>query len=146
MSNTLRIRTLLDRFFDGETSLTEEQELYDYFRQDIAALPEDLVPLREMFLDLAAVPYEDVVAAQSHQTVNRRWYHWAAAVALLLVVGATVLFTRSHQTDDECVAIVYGERTTDRTVVLTEMQKTMAAVSVDGSDIVESQLKSMFSN
>lgn len=146
MSNTLRIRTLLDRFFDGETSLTEEQELYDYFRQDIAALPEDLVPLREMFLDLAAVPYEDVAAARSKQTVNHRWYHWAAAVVLLLVVGATVLFTRSHQTDDECVAIVYGERTTDRTVVLTEMQKTMAAVSVDGSDIVESQLKSMFSN
>ena len=146
MSNTLRIRTLLDRFFDGETSLAEEQELYDYFRQDIAALPEDLVPLREMFLDLAAVPYDDVVPTQSQQTVNRRWYHWAAAVVLLLVVGATVLFTRSRQTDDECVAIVYGERTTDRTVVLTEMQKTMAAVSVDGSDIVESQLKSMFSN
>lgn len=146
MSNTLRIRTLLDRFFDGETSLAEEQELYDYFRKDLAALPEDLVPLREMFLDLAAVPYEGVVATQSQQTVNRRWYHWAAAVALLLVVGASVLFIHSPQTDDECVAIVYGERTTDRAVVLTEMQKTMAAVSADGSDIVESQLKSMFSN
>lgn len=146
MSNTLRIRTLLDRFFDGETSLAEEQELYDYFHKDLAALPEDLAPLREMFLDLAAVPYEGVVATQSQQTVNRRWYHWAAAVALLLVVGATVLFIHSHQTDDECVAIVYGERTTDRAVVLTEMQKTMAAVSVDGSDVVESQLKSMFSN
>ncbi|MBO7139238.1 MAG: hypothetical protein J6W19_01485 [Prevotella sp.] len=146
MSNTLRIRTLLDRFFDGETSLAEEQELYDYFHKDLAALPEDLAPLREMFLDLAAVPYEGVVATQSQQTVNRRWYHWAAAVALPLVVGASVLFIHSPQTDDECVAIVYGERTTDRTVVLTEMQKTMAAVSVDGSDVVESQLKSMFSN
>ena len=146
MSNTLRIRTLLDRFFDGETTLAEEQELYAYFRQDAAALPEDLVPLREMFLDLAAVPYEDVTAIRPKPTVARRWYPWAAAVALLLVVGATVLFTHSRQTDEECVAIVYGERTTDRAVVLTEMEKTMAAVSADGSDVVEAQLKSMFSN
>ena len=146
MSNTLRIRTLIDRFFDGATTLAEERELYAYFRQDADALPEDLVPLREMFLDLAAVPYEDVTAIRPKPTVARRWYPWAAAVALLLVVGATVLFTHNRQTDEECVAIVYGERTTDRAVVLTEMEKTMAAVSADGSDVVEAQLKSMFSN
>lgn len=143
MSNTLRIRTLIDRFFDGDTTLAEEQELYAYFRQDSTALPEDLVPLREMFLDLAAVPF---AGTQPRRAPRRPWLRWAAAIALLLAVSATVLFTRSHQADDECVAIIYGERTTDRSVVITEMEKTMATVTADGSDVVEAQLKSMFSH
>lgn len=141
MSNTLRIRTLLDRFFEGDTTLAEEQELYAYFRQDSAALPEDLVPLRDMFLDLDAVPF-----VADKPRFHRHWHRWAAAVALLLAVGATALFTLNRQPDDECVAIVYGERTTDPVVVLTEMEKTMAAVSADGTDVVEEQLKSMFSH
>ena len=44
------------------------------------------------------------------------------------------------------MAYIYGERVTDREVVLSEMHKTMAAISNDGSDIVEEQLKSMFAN
>ena len=44
------------------------------------------------------------------------------------------------------MAYIYGERTTDRDVVLGEMQKTMAAVTDDGSDVVEEQLKMMFAN
>jgi hypothetical protein len=44
------------------------------------------------------------------------------------------------------VAYIYGKRTTDRDVVLSEMQKTMAAVTDDGSDVVEEQLKMMFGN
>ena len=50
------------------------------------------------------------------------------------------------QADEEYVAYIYGERVTDREVVLSEMHKTMAAISNDGSDIVEEQLKSMFAN
>ena len=50
MNNELKIRTLVERFFDGETTLGEEHELYNYFSQEPAALPEDLRPLREMFL------------------------------------------------------------------------------------------------
>ena len=56
---------------------------------------------------------------------------------------------RSAQTeaDEEYVAYIYGQRTTDRSVVLDEMQKTMTAMaSTDGADVVEEQLKSMFSN
>ena len=36
MSDILRIRTLTDRFFDGMTTLEEEQELYDYYRREQA--------------------------------------------------------------------------------------------------------------
>ena len=146
MNNELKIRTLVERFFDGETTLGEERELYNYFSQEPAALPEDLRPLREMFLGFDAVRHVAVAQQQTGKR-ERRWITWAAAaVAALLIGGAATLSIRKSQADDECVAYIYGERVTDRDVVLSEMHKTMAAVSDDGSDTVEEQLKSMFAN
>lgn len=146
MNNELKIRTLVERFFDGETTLGEEHELYNYFSQEPAALPEDLRPLREMFLGFDAVQSVAVVQQQTGQR-ERRWITWAAAaVAALLIGGAATLSILKAQADDEYVAYIYGERVTDRDVVLSEMHKTMAAVSDDGSDTVEEQLKSMFAN
>lgn len=146
MNNELKIRTLVERFFDGETTLGEEHELYNYFSQEPAALPEDLRPLREMFLGFDAVQSVAVVQQQTGQR-ERRWTTWAAAaVATLLIGGAATLSILKAQADDEYVAYIYGERVTDRDVVLSEMHMTMAAVSDDGSDTVEEQLKSMFAN
>ena len=146
MNNELKIRTLVERFFDGETTLGEEHELYNYFSQEPAALPEDLRPLREMFLGFDAVQSVAVVQQQTGQR-ERRWITWAAAaVAALLIGGAATLSILKAQADEEYVAYIYGERVTDREVVLSEMHKTMAAIGNDGSDIVEEQLKSMFAN
>ena len=147
MSDILRIRTLTDRFFDGTTTLEEEQELYDYYRRE-QALPADLAQLRRLFLDFAAVQFADEPAAERQAPAPRRWLRWAVAAcaALLIAAGAAVWLNSGQQGDDECVAYIYGERTTDRDVVLGEMQKTMAAVADDGSDEVEEQLKMMFGN
>lgn len=145
MSDILRIRTLTDRFFDGTTTLEEEQELYDYYRRE-QALPTDLAQQRQLFLDFAAVRFADKQAVNASKP--RRWLRWAvaASAALLIAAGAAVWLNSGRQGDDECVAYIYGERTTDRDVVLGEMQKTMAAVADDGSDEVEEQLKMMFGN
>jgi len=145
MSSILRIRTLTDRFFDGTTTLEEEQELYDYYRRE-QALPADLAQQRQLFLDFAAVRFADEQAVNASKP--RRWHRWAiaASAALLIAAGAAVWLNSGRQGDDECVAYIYGERTTDRDVVLGEMQKTMAAVAADGSDEVEKQLKMMFGN
>ena len=147
MSDILRIRTLTDRFFDGTTTLEEEQELYDYYRRE-QALPADLAQLRQLFLDFAAVQFADEPAAERQAPAPRRWLRWAVAAcaALTIAAGAAVWLNSGQQGDDECVAYIYGERTTDRDVVLGEMQKTMAAVADDGSDEVEEQLKMMFGN
>lgn len=151
MNDIQTIRTLTERFFDGLTTLTEEQQLYDFFSRKQQLLPPDLLPLRQMFLDLAAVQH----AATVRQPRRHAWRRWAvaAAAAVLLAAGATLLFRR-HATsspiaidaDDELVACIYGRYTTDRTVVLAEVQKTMAIVSDGSADIVDEQLKAMFSN
>ena len=146
MSDILRIRTLTDRFFDGTTTLEEEQELYDYYRRE-QALPADLAQLRQLFLDFAAVQFSDEQAEQQ-APIPRRWLRWAVAAcaALLIAAGTAVWLNNGRQGEEECVAYIYGKRTTDRDVVLSEMQKTMAVVTDDGSDEVEEQLKMMFGN
>jgi len=138
MNNLLRIRTLTDRFFAGDTTPEEEQELYDFYRQD--DIPEDLRPNCELFRDLAALATLSPTAAQSQH--HHRWWLSVAAAVLLLIVGGTTLY--HYQREDECVAYIYGKRVTDRDVVLSEMQKTMTAMTADGSDEVEEQLKAMF--
>ena len=144
MSDILRIRTLTDRFFDGKTTVEEEQELYDYYRRE-QALPSDLVQLRQLFLDFAAVQFSDEQAEQQ-APIPRRWLRWAVAAcaALLIAAGTAVWLNNGRQGEEECVAYIYGKRTTDRDVVLSEMQKTMATMTADGSDVVEEQLKAMF--
>lgn len=143
MNNLLRIRTLTDKFFDGDTTPEEEQELYEYYRQPWEQIPDDLRSNCKLFRDLAALttlsPTKQQTAPKhSHRS---RWLA-AAAVALVLIVGGTVLY--HYQPAEECVAYIYGERVTDRDVVLGEMQKTMTAMTADGSDVVEEQLKAMF--
>ena len=166
MNNELNIRTLLDRFFLGDTTLAEEQQLYDYFSQTpVPQLPRDLAPLRDLFLDLQAVRYAETPSQPrlqpsplqpsqprlqpSQPRLRRRWLA-AAALALLLAAGALTLF-RPTQADadsgEELVAYIYGKRTTDPAVVIGEMQHTMAAMTAEGgADVVEQQLKTMFSN
>ena len=143
MNNVLRIRTLTEKFFDGDTTLEEEQELYDFYRQD--DIPDDLRPHQELFRDLAALgTLSQEVRRTPPQRSARRWWLSAAAAVTLLIVGGAALY--HFQREDECVAYIYGERVTDRDVVLSEMQKTMTALTADGSDVVEEQLKAMFAN
>ena len=82
---------------------------------------------------------------------RRRWWMAAAAVAAVLIVGGVLwqAGTGSAPTrwdEDACVAYLYGQRVTDRNVGLGEMQKTMTAMTADGSDVVEEQLTALFGN
>lgn len=148
--NILRIRTLIDRFFDGETTLDEEQQLYAFF-SEATSLPDDLEALRPMFRAYDALQSVSLATQQTKQSVfRRRWLPLsvAAGVTVLLLGGAAVLFTRHASpvpaAEEEFVAYIYGERTTDPAIVMAEMQTTMVALQGDGSDVVKEQLKAMF--
>ena len=149
--NILKIRTLLDRFFDGETTLSEEKELYAFFRE-ASELPDDLASLRPMFLAYDAVQPVASTQQAKRPAPRRRWLPWAvaAAITVLLMGGAMLLFNRSQTSvsdeSEELIAYIYGQRTTDPAVVLAEMQTTMVALQGDGSNVVEEQLKAMFDN
>ena len=59
MKDIVEIRTLIERFFEGETTLEEEHWLYDYFKQT-KDLPGELETYREMFLGFDAIALDNL--------------------------------------------------------------------------------------
>ena len=152
MENELRIRTLTERFFEGETTLAEEKELYEYYRS--GEVPADLLPLRTMFLGLEAVgmkqeePEQKEVPlplnATSHMPTSRKpiiwkWITAAAAVVVLLISGASLFWKQQN----ECVAYIYGEKCTDQDVIMHELERNIGMMT-EGQNDIESQLNEMF--
>ena len=135
MRNDLKIRTLTERFFDGETSLAEEQELYRLYRE--GDVPEDLLQYKEMFSG-----FEDIRLPQ--QKASSHQWKWvigiAASIAILLAIGAT-LHTRNSK--DECVAYIYGKKCTDKTIVMQHMQS--ALDEMDNVSTIDEQMRDFFS-
>jgi hypothetical protein len=140
MTDKEQIQEWLNRFMDGTATEVEEQQLADYFNS-ATDVSEEWMPYIIMFRGFR----QRTIGKGAAKTVTtRRWIAAAAAVVLLIAGGALVWQKHLSQSEDECVAYIYGERTNDRDVVLCEMQKTMTVVTYDGSDVVEEQLKGMF--
>lgn len=107
MTQTENIRMLLEKFYDGLTTETEEKTLHDYFRQgnDVAEeLKEEQLFFRAMQPEDCPVPVAlgerlarqinqwntvEKTARRSSQRASLRWIT-AAAASLLLVVSVSV--------------------------------------------------------
>jgi len=76
--------------------------------------------------------------------------HWttkAASVALLIGIGCTLFFLsqKSNSLDDEtCVAYIYGKKSTDKEVVMQQMEQTLSKFSSGPEIGVEQPLSKMF--
>lgn len=157
MEKELEIRMLTKRFFDGETTLEEERRLYELYRTG-ELLPSDLMPLREMMLDMGNLLLDkkeekslssNVEREKTHlyNNINKRWSVILAIAASLLLLFTVGTVWYNYQCQNECVAYIYGERVTDNDVVIHEMQSAMASLSVDdATSTMEQQMKDLFND
>lgn len=171
MMNELEIRTLTERFFNGETTLAEERRLYQLY-SEAETLPADLEELREMMADLGELskrptpqplPAERGVITHRNQkdillsslqggagggssAPSGRGWGWISIAASLLLFFTLGSMWYGYQQKNECVAYVYGERVTDRELVMHEMQTAMASLATDDATAtMEQQMKELFS-
>ena len=139
MSNILRIRTLTDRFLEGETTLEEERELYVFYRSE--EVPDDLLSLRPLFVGLEEIQLETPsITPKKKKGDWRKWVMIAASVLVLFLLGGSFLW---QQQQNECVAYVYGERVTDRDVIMQELERSIGTMT-EGQNDIENQLNDMF--
>lgn len=140
MNSKHDIRMLTERFFNGETTFDEERLLYSLYQSD--EVPEDLQTYREMMLDMAAINQPQAKTVPLWQRPALRWIA-AAVVALAVGWGGMILFTPNS--DEECVAYIYGQRVTDQAVVMNELSHTvMSMADSRKDDNVAQQLDEMF--
>ena len=139
MSNILRIRTLTDRFLEGETTLEEERELYAFYRSE--EVPDDLLSLRPLFVGLEEIQLDTPsITPKKKKGDWRKWVMIAASVLVLFLLGGSFLW---QQQQNECVAYVYGERVTDRDLIMQELERSIGTMT-EGQNDIENQLNDMF--
>lgn len=91
-----RIETILEKYFQGETSVSEEKELKNYFSSDVAQHLEQYKPLFGYFSKAATQKFKQSVPLQTKKR-NFKWLSIAASVVVLLGIST---FTFLHQPEE----------------------------------------------
>ena len=113
--NETNIRQLMERFLNAETTLEEEQTLYEYFQgEDVA---DDLTPYREAFQGFAAVKGIDKPEQKTHTPVWIIALRTVTSMAAIFLVG---LFFFINGETPEAPQLATTTTTTERTPAFCE--------------------------
>ncbi len=165
-----QIKSLLSRFYEGQTTPEEERQLADFFRRE--DVPEDLQQDRQLFLMLAQVSEQempqdiaDEIAAfvnnlgksdiqpLTHVSQQRKgviyrlktppkmWYRVAATVAILLAIGGGVLIhQRTYTTDPFRDTCATPEKAADAILYANDIINRSAAPFLRSTEIATEQV------
>lgn len=144
---TEEVKALLQKYFEGNTSLEEEKLLTGFFRQE--NLQEEFMPFRKWFTGIGETGLTDdstglenemirfiETREKARPSVNRRLlYSWSGIAASVVIVAGSLLFylTRPDFTDtfkDPAEAAAYAGKTL--AFVSTEYNKGLAALAPVG--------------
>ena len=139
-----RIKILVDKYFDGLTSLEEEQELARYFAET-EDIPEEYQVVKMMLSSFCTLSNETpkaevkAVAETKHRNIfrlNRKWIAGVAAAAAILI-GIVIAFMPNKviesttETEPSYVCYVNGVRIDDEQVAYAEASRILGSVSED---------------
>ena len=97
--NETYIRQLMERFLNAETTLEEEQTLYNYFqKKDIA---DDLMPYREVFQGFSAVSGMEKEAAKVHTPVWVILLRTVTTMAAVFLIGLFFVVNGSNSEEPQ---------------------------------------------
>ena len=150
------IHRLVERFLDGETSLKEEQQLYEYFAQD--DVPGDLKPYCLMFRDLDSLKTSAGKAnfhvldevkntftlPNTHEKKPQanRWKYCCVAASIVVLFACGVL-TYNRLNGNYAIAYVNGEKITDDATVVQMATDAMSEI-FDNSGNATNNLSEIF--
>lgn len=142
--NEKEIDSLLERFFNGETTLDEERLLYRHFAS--GEVSQAHLPLRQMFLDMPTlqgiIPKPLNATTIHHKRPRRRL---AIAAAILSTAGFLAATYLAQASNNECEMLVYGKKVTAKEIVMSEVRSTIGNACENAND-VNDQLKEIFRN
>jgi len=128
-----KIETILEKYFRGETSIAEENELRDYFSSP--NISSNLEQYKSVFgyLTLAKEQkFEQEIVLKSKKR-NLMWLSIAASVAVLLGIGTYSYFNYYHTNQDQDLG-TYD----DPEIAFRETQKALSMLSTHLNTGIES--------
>ena len=157
------IKILIEKYFEGLTSLDEEQELRDYFRRE--SVPQELEMYKPLFRYFVSERENNAVIARtqseaiqkeewiaSPQTARNdvhkasiflRWGSIAAAACLLLFIGIRLFLTTGGTLPETSQAYIDGKKYTDIELIRTEALKSLENISEGSEDAYSSQIEAL---
>ena len=127
------IEELIERFFEGQTSNTEEQLLYEFFAGN--NVPKHLLNYKDVFAYLSTDIKEEVSEIKSdipvHLIQRKRWLLWAGIAAAMLALVLLNPFLYGNKPFDPyegSYIIRNGVRITDLDIIRPELEATVRQV------------------
>ncbi|HOZ75264.1 MAG TPA: hypothetical protein PLS51_13540 [Flavobacterium sp.] len=118
-----KIETLIEKYFQGETSIAEEKQLQDYFSApNVAQHLEQYQPMFAYFSQTRQQQFTQAVPLQTKKR-NVAWLSVAASVVVLLGVG-TYVYMNDNSSREETMG-TYD----DPEVAFRQTQKALAMLS-----------------
>ena len=102
----IKIRSLCDRFFDGDTTAEEEMMLRDYFTQE-KDIPADLKAVKVMICGMseaASMRYEPKASKQKNFVRKLVWGTMAAAASVAMIIALRGLGTSGETSERTLIA------------------------------------------
>ena len=125
ISNQDELEQLINRYFDGETSVQEEQIL----QEALAHCPWSSATIDEARFTMGYfIAHRQEAQRASKKNFRRQLIGIAASIAIILAVGGYALWHNHQQQDEVCIAYVNG-------MVVDDNDKVMALVANDLSKI-----------
>lgn len=96
-----KMETLLEKYFEGETSIAEENELKDYFSsQGVAPHLEQYRPLFGYFTDAKEQKFTNNISLVSKKQ-KVKWLSIAASITVLLGIGTYTYFNANTENENK---------------------------------------------
>lgn len=121
-----KIEQLLDKYFEGETSINEENILKEFFATE-NNIPEDLLYAKSMFSHF--VREKEFVFNKNIKAPQKNLYYYISGIAASIFLAMFLLFSHSKQDDKIIYAYINGKAITDKNVAEQYTKQILLAVS-----------------
>ncbi|MDR1683507.1 MAG: hypothetical protein LBS25_09035 [Candidatus Symbiothrix sp.] len=133
------MNNLIEKYFEGSTSLDDEQRLRDYFQND--AVAEEWKIYQPMFQYFSS-ERKLIIPPRRNVFVNNRLRWISIAASLLLLLGGYFVYASQHSPDISQIYID-GEKYTDVRMIGTETVRTLESLAETNNDILSSQIEAL---
>jgi hypothetical protein len=138
------IESLIEKYFEGLTSLEEERLLRKYFQEEeIAEEWEIYKPLFQFFSSEIEQVQKERNGIGNGKVKIIHWFGIAAAACLLLFFGLKFASGTQRTLPETSQAYIDGKKYTDIELIQIEALKTLENLSEGNDDILSSQIEAL---
>ena len=123
-----RIKDLLDKYFEGNTSIAEENELRAFFSGK-ADIPSDLEYAKAIFSFINEEKSKQQKKTISFEKSNTKLFYYISGIAASILIAVMLNFVNTEAENEIVYAYINGKPITDKNIAAEYSKQALLAVS-----------------